>query len=214
MKREYLSIVYKNREKSGYPQELAEHIYQEIMWPEGHQSFLDVGCGDKTFMKEFEKMGFKCEGIDYPMVDFELDCLPYKDNSFNYVFCKSVIEHVSHTDLFVEELYRVLKPGGTLILLTPSWSHVYKDFYNDYTHVKPFYRKGLQDCLKIHKFEDVEVKYFYQLPFLWRMPFLMPLVKLIQLLPDSWKWKDKEETKHNKIIRFSKEVMLMGVGRK
>ena len=214
MTNKYTKVIYGKREKSNYPEKLIKHLYENLIEPCNYGTLLDVGCGDGTFTYEWAKLGFKCSGIDSPEINFETDKLPYKDNTFNHIFCKSVIEHVKNVDNFLKELRRVLKPMGTLIILTPSWEHVYKDFYNDYTHVKPFHRKGLSDCLKINGFEDVGVGYFYQLPFLWKLPILQPFVNMIKLLPDSWKWKDFEQTKHNKLIRFSKEVMLLGVATK
>jgi len=37
---------------------------------------------------------------------------------------------------------------------------------------------------------------------------------LISLLPDSLKWKDEKQSKHRVLIRFSKELMLLGYGEK
>jgi len=98
--------------------------------------------------------------------------------------------------------------------MTPDWRSQFKIFYNDYTHVRPFTRKGLQNALIIHGFSNVVCKYFYQLPLLWKYPFLNTFRFFIAILPDSFKWKDKNQTKHIKLIRFSKERMLLSVGTK
>jgi SAM-dependent methyltransferase len=210
MKNNYLDVVYQKRADNGYPKALVEWLHLWCYIWKG--SLLDVGCGDGTFTKTFNDAGFSAIGIDYPTVDFEKDDLPFEDESFEFIFCKSVIEHVRNTDHFLSELYRVLQPGGKIVIMTPSWEHVYRDFFNDYTHVRPFHRKGLQDCMKIHDFQNVKVEYFYQLPKVWVWDLLRPLVWLTQLLPDSWKWKDKEQNIHRTWIRFSKEVMLLGIG--
>ncbi len=53
--------------------------------------------------------------------------LPFSDNSFNVVTAFDLIEHIVETETFVKELYRVIAPGGYLILDTPnlaSWHNI------------------------------------------------------------------------------------------
>ena len=132
------------------------------------------------------------------------------------MYSKSVLEHLTNTDNFVSESFRVLKPGGVFVGLTPDWDSQRRIFWDDYTHVKPFTRKGLRDCLIIYGLDKVDCEYFYQLPFIWEYPYLEFIPKAISLLPDSLKWKDREQrnTKDRKLIRFSKEKMLLAYGNK
>jgi SAM-dependent methyltransferase len=46
----------------------------------------------------------------------DLRNLPYPDRSFDAIYCLSVLEHTRQHDHVVEELHRVLRPGGTLIV--------------------------------------------------------------------------------------------------
>ena len=110
-----------------------------------------------------------------------------------------------------DEVYRVLKPGGTFICLTPSWKHSYKEqFYIDHTHVTPFTRHSLETLCELSGFE-ADCSYLYQLPFLWKYPFLTFIVKLFALLPIPYRpfnrvgWSEG----FNNFIRFSKEAMLI-----
>ena len=77
-------------------------------------------------------------------------------------------------------------------------------------------RKGLRDALRIHGFENADCEYFFQLPFIWKYPWLSFIPAVVSLLPDFLKWKDKEQrnTKDRKLIRFSKEKMLLVYGAK
>jgi SAM-dependent methyltransferase len=45
---------------------------------------------------------------------------PFADGQFDVVFSSQVIEHLHNTRLFVEEAYRVLKPGGTAIITSEN----------------------------------------------------------------------------------------------
>ena len=215
--KKYISVTYKDK-KTSYPAKFCKHILSEF--PKGGR-VLDVGCGNGDFAREMTKLGFDVYGIDimatnrlgkkYKPVDLQTEKYPFPDNHFNIVFCKSVIEHLREPDFLFEEVYRILKSGGTFICMTPSYKHSYKEqFYIDHTHVTPFTRHSLETLCELTGFE-ADCKYFYQLPFLWKFPFLLPLIKLFALLPIPYrpfckiKWPDGL----NKFIRFSKEAMLI-----
>ncbi len=47
--------------------------------------------------------------------------LPFADNTFDYIVCSEVIEHVPEREKMVSEFNRVIKPGGYVIITTPNW---------------------------------------------------------------------------------------------
>ena len=222
---QYLKVIYGSREINDYPKIFAKHIKDKYLKTENRRfkRLLDLGAGDGTFSKAFKEVDSElvtsrldcdgCDGIN-KTCDFESGEFPYPENFFDFIFCKSVIEHIKNTDHFLSEIYRVLAPKGTLVMLTPSWEYNYRHFFDDYTHIKPFNRKGLQDSLEINNFKKVDVEYFYHLSLTWKNKYAKILCMLTRLLPDKWKWKDKQERKHNVWIRFSKEVQLLGVATK
>jgi len=108
----------------------------------------------------------------------------------------------------------VLKPGGMAVLMTPDWKSQHDFFWDDYTHVKAFTRKSLQNAMIINGFENVDCSYFLQLPIVWKYRWIKCITHLIALLPDSLKWKDKEQREFRTWVRFSKEEMLLAVGYK
>ena len=231
----YLETIYFRDEYSekAYPQLLCNHIFEKYLsdTPESNsiegKKILDIGSGKGNHLVGFSRLGLESYGIDkrdecvsildnfiIRECDIESESFPYDSNSFDFVYSKSVLEHVVNADNFLSESLRVLKPGGRAVLLTPDWGSQYKFFWDDYTHVKAFTRKSLQDALVIHGFENVSCSYFLQLPMVWEYPWMEYVTELIALLPDSLKWKDKEEKDFRTLIRFSKEKMLLAVANK
>ena len=119
---------------------------------------------------------------------------------------KSFIEHLYYPERYLEEAFRVLKPGGILITLTPDWESNYRTYYDDYTHKTPFTTVSLRDSYKIHGFENIRAIKFRQLPIVWRFPILNYFCRAISpLIPVRTK---------NKFLRWSRELMLIGSGYK
>lgn len=61
----------------------------------------------------------KQKGLIAKVSDIEKS-LPYKDHLFDLVFAGEIIEHIVDTDFFIDEVKRVLKLGGELIITTPN----------------------------------------------------------------------------------------------
>jgi 2-polyprenyl-3-methyl-5-hydroxy-6-metoxy-1,4-benzoquinol methylase len=55
--------------------------------------------------------------------------LQFEDRSFDVVVASQIIEHIQNTDLFVKEVYRVLKPLGYAIFATPNLAAWYNILY-------------------------------------------------------------------------------------
>ena len=227
----YLETIYFADEYAPdtYPQRLCNFLTERYFGKEGDspRSLLDIGSGKGNHLVGFSRNGLIVKGLDKRKecieilpdfdireCDLEKDPFPFEDDYSDFVFSKSVLEHVHNTENIVKETYRVLKPGGITVQLTPDWATDYKYFWDDPTHVKPFTRKGLQDAFKFEGFIDVKCEGFYQLPFLWKHPRLSFIRRIVSLLPDSLKWKDEEELVQRVLIRHSKERMLLLSARK
>ncbi len=90
--------------------------------------------------------------------------LPFEDHTFDVIISYETIEHVDENiqQLFLEEITRVLKPEGILIMSTPNKA-VYTDRVKGENrfHIKEFYVNEYQDFLK-QKFQKIEL--FCQYP--------------------------------------------------
>lgn len=98
-------------------------------------SLVDIGCADGELLFRYLKKTprdfygvegapeyvAKAEKRGIKVTNFDLNGRwPYESDKFDVVFCSQVIEHLHNTRLFVEESYRVLKPGGTAIVASEN----------------------------------------------------------------------------------------------
>jgi SAM-dependent methyltransferase len=144
--------------------------------------------------------------IPLGLANVEVDQWPYPSNEFDFVFSKSLVEHLNNPLPYFEEAYRILKPGGILITMVPDWEANYKTYFDDFTHRTPFTRISLNDAYLMANFEGVTVERFRQLPIVWRFPILNIFCALITpFIPVRTKIK---------FFRWSRELMLVGSGRK
>jgi SAM-dependent methyltransferase len=101
---------------------------------------LDVGCGDGRWLAQMRTLGWQVEGQEVDAIAAELAHTTYglnvhlgalpdlalSSNLFDAVSLSHVIEHVHRPDALLAECHRLLKPGGTLVAITPntqSYSH-------------------------------------------------------------------------------------------
>ena len=67
-----------------------------------------------------ETRAFLGENERLTLVQGDAMALPFPDEKFDHVVCSEVLEHLERDDVAARELFRVLKPGGTLVVTVPS----------------------------------------------------------------------------------------------
>lgn len=97
---------------------------------------LEIGCGLGTDLIQFARAGAVVTGVDLTPASIELvrkrfalegipceaqvadaEHLPFPDNSFDVVYSFGVLHHTPNTQKAIDEIYRVLKPGGRIIIM-------------------------------------------------------------------------------------------------
>lgn len=83
--------------------------------------------------KSFSHWNYTTTDLHSPLADVKADicALPFEDNSYDFILCNHVLEHIPNDLKAMEELYRVLKPGGTAILQVPLEEDREKTFEDD-----------------------------------------------------------------------------------
>lgn len=69
----------------------------------------------------------------HPDIIADINQLPFADDSLEAILCLSVLEHVENPFFAIKELYRVLRPGGNILLSVPFvWPYHAAPLYKDY----------------------------------------------------------------------------------
>ncbi|MBI4621314.1 MAG: class I SAM-dependent methyltransferase [Desulfobacterales bacterium] len=101
---------------------------EQVRSPDGLR--LNVGSASRCFdIKTLNLDIIIKEGVD---IQGDLLCLPMKDESVDTIVCTGVLEHVADPYQAVQEIYRILKFGGSVFMETPFMQTVHaspKDFY-------------------------------------------------------------------------------------
>ncbi|HSL41871.1 MAG TPA: methyltransferase domain-containing protein, partial [Anaerolineales bacterium] len=107
-------------------------IITGLIHKNGNKKCLDVGCGSSRIIGALPKGSLAIDILlrklryarrfGHPMVQGSIFDLPVPNKSFPCVLCSQVIEHVPRANV-LDELDRVLQPGGFLILGTPDYAN-------------------------------------------------------------------------------------------
>jgi SAM-dependent methyltransferase len=79
---------------------------------------------EQAFVKRFRQLNHRSyitSDLHSPLADVQADIcnLPFSDQQFDWVVCNHVLEHIPSDKIAMQEIFRVLKPGGTAILQVP-----------------------------------------------------------------------------------------------
>lgn len=137
MFKKYLQSLFENAVNDNH-----NHIYS-LLEKNSKAVFLDLGCDDGVLTKKLGQIlnAKQTWGIDIVterlnkakkngvrVVKHDISKkFPFKANTFDVIHANQVIEHLWNSDLFLSEVYRVLKPGGYAIISTEnasSWCNI------------------------------------------------------------------------------------------
>lgn len=129
---------------------------------------LDIGCGIGHMLR-YRKRTIGCDinpfNIDYCKEKkleaylMKPDKLPFKNGSFDSVLLDNVLEHLASPNRLIEEIKRVLKPGGIIVIGVPGLS----GYKRDSDHKFFYDEKKLALLASRHNFK---ISHFFYMPFL------------------------------------------------
>ena len=142
---------------------------------------FDFGCGSGYLVGELQKMGHDAHGMDFEKeaIDYGTnsgiknltlgkgDKLEYANKNFDLLTAFDVLEHIENEKPVIEELVRILKPGGKMIISVPAYQWLW-GVQDEVSHHFRRYTAG--SLLKIFKefleLRPVRITYFNSLLFL------------------------------------------------
>jgi len=132
---------------------------------------------EQAFYKRFRKLknlNYTTTDLNSPLADIKADIcnLPFENDSYDIIFCNHVLEHIPHDIKAMQELYRILKPGGFGVFQIPQDLNRASTFEDDaitnkkerakifgqYDHVR-IYGRDYFDKLRSIGFKVEEVNY-------------------------------------------------------
>lgn len=114
------------------------------------QKALNLGINNNIIEQVYKRRS----NVEDIVLD-DMTCSKLPSESFDYVIAVEVLEHVEKDDLFVKEVYRVLKPKGIFLMTTPNGDWL-KNINPD--HKRHYKRKELHNLLS-SSFDEAEVEY-------------------------------------------------------
>lgn len=165
-----------------------------------NKKVLDAGCGEGFFTHAIQNAGYEAVGMDisenavaearqiYKDMEFVCNPLdvqwPFEDGSFDVIFSTEVIEHVLGTYEMLQEMNRVLKWGGIIILTTPYHGLIknlgivlfgFDRHFNNIEggHIRFFTRKFLKSLLNKFGFDVIETKYIGRLKLITKSIYMV-----------------------------------------
>jgi len=155
---DYVSKFYPKRYSGTgflYHSRIVTRMLEGVMFRDGKRNdkILDVGCGNGFVSQLYPN--HDVVGIDisdgmlahnpYTWIKAPVEAIPFPDQTFDFVVCRSLLHHLEDPAVGLREMYRVLKPGGRwvcwetnfslcndlfrrLARLTPRFSHWHKNW--------------------------------------------------------------------------------------
>lgn len=141
---------------------------------------LDAGCGEGAFLDFLREQGYKnlagfelssqnvsiCHsiGLDFVIQFDALSLYDYHQDGFDAIFALDLIEHLPKENAvsFIDQLYRLLKPGGYAVIQTPNMGSITSLYirYNDLSHEFGLTEKSATSLFALGGFEFDKITVF------------------------------------------------------
>jgi 2-polyprenyl-3-methyl-5-hydroxy-6-metoxy-1,4-benzoquinol methylase len=123
------------------------------------RNFLDIGCATGLLLEYLKRRDWQVRGVEIcrpsaeyaiahrrvPVFIGTLEEAGFPDGEFSFIHFSHLIEHVPEPRSFVKEVYRILKPSGYTLLVTPNVSGFQANIFRNH------WRSAIADHLHLFK---------------------------------------------------------------
>ena len=147
---------------------------------------LDVGCGSGGTSKAFKAYG-NVVGVDYSELALKhakvsgvsvarssMTAIPFRSGAFDLVTILDAIEHEKDDRQVLQEIRRLLRPGGTLVVTVPAFQFLWSRHDVAVSHVRRYSLGQIKRIVEEEGFTTLKSSYF--------VSFLFPLVAAYRML--------------------------------
>jgi ubiquinone/menaquinone biosynthesis C-methylase UbiE len=137
-------------------QDLEDELKPTLKYVRGR--VLNAGCGSRDITEFLTKAGASSvEHCDLKTtipnaIIADLGSIPIEDSRYDTIICNAVLEHAQFPDKVMQELRRVLKPDGHLIVCIP-----FIQPYHPAPDFRRYSREGMLELARIHEFDTLEI---------------------------------------------------------
>ena len=133
--------------------------------------------GDVTGIDVCDKALADCRKSGFQVEKADITSCKFPDESFDVVFAMDVLEHIPDHKKAYAEIFRLLKPGGHVVITVPACPFLWSAFdeMGDFPHQRRYTRRSLLALLRDENFAFSIVSYFNF--------FLFPLIAITRKLP-------------------------------
>jgi SAM-dependent methyltransferase len=131
---------------SRFAADLVAVQYDEHLKNHVRGKLVDLGCGKVPLYESYKKFASACTCADWessihqnPFLDITCDLnapLPFGSEEFDTVILSDVLEHIAKPEALWNEMFRILKPGGKIILNVPFFYKLHETPHDYFRYTK------------------------------------------------------------------------------
>lgn len=133
-----------------FPEEINSYDFRvkavlEFLGGPSNKKILDLGCGKGRFSRKIKDYGFlniigvdpsielikiaEKNNKDIKFIQASATGMPFKNNEFDFLICVETLEQIPNTEKAIQEMARVLKPGGKVLVIDKNILSLHPSYF-------------------------------------------------------------------------------------